>query len=232
MRPWAMLILRVVFRIRVAGAHHVPKKGPAILASNHLSAVDHVVLPAVTRRVIINISKAEHFEKPVKAWFMRQWGVIPLKRGTGDNAAIETAKEQIKNGHLFAIYPEGTRSRDGKLHKGHTGVARLALELRVPIIPVAMVGTYEAKPKGKRMRFFTPCAAVVGEPMIFEEHWGKHQDRGVCRQVTNEVMRALAELGGQEYVDEYQFNPDVPGYGKKGADGGEGRKADKTSQSV
>ncbi len=212
MRPWAMIILRIVFRIKVVGAHFVPKKGPAILASNHLSAIDHLVLPAVTRRVIINISKAEHFENPVKAWFFRQWGVIPLKRGTGDNAAIETAKEQIRAGNLFAIYPEGTRSLDGNVHKGHTGVARLALELKVPIIPVAMVGTFEAKPKGGKLRLFTPCAAVVGEPMVFEDHWGKQGDRAVCREVTDQVMHKLAELAGKPYIDGYQHNPEVPGY--------------------
>ncbi|HUR61745.1 MAG TPA: lysophospholipid acyltransferase family protein [Candidatus Thermoplasmatota archaeon] len=214
MRPWAIPLVRVAFRIRVEGRKHIPKKGAAILASNHLSALDHVVLPAVTRRTIINISKAEHFDKPLKAWFFRHWGVIRLLRGSGDQAALDAARKALRAGNLFAIYPEGTRSLDGKLHKGHTGVARLALELQVPVIPVAMVGTFEAKPKGGKTRYFTKTAAIVGEPLDFSRHWGKHNDKAVCREVTDEVMRAIQRLSGQEYVDEYQHNPAVPGHAR------------------
>lgn len=214
MRPLSMPVLRVAFRIRVDGRRNVPKSGPAILASNHLSALDHVVLPAVTRRPIVNISKAEHFDRPFKAWFFRQWGVIKLKRGAGDQGAMEAAKNALRHGHLFCIYPEGTRSRDGRLHKGHTGVARLALEMRVPVIPVAMMGTFEAKPKGGKTRFFQPTAAVVGKPLDFSAHWGKQDDKAVCRQVTDEVMRAIQALSGQEYVDAYQHNPEVPSHAR------------------
>lgn len=209
MRPWTMAIMKVAFRIRTEGKEKVPKKGAAILASNHLSAVDHVVLPAVTKRVIINISKAEHFDKKVKAWFFRQWGIIPLKRGTGDKGAIEAAKEALREGNLFCIYPEGTRSIDGRLYKGHTGVARLALELHVPIIPVAMIGTFEAKPKGGKTKYFTKTRAVVGDPLVYEEYWDMHEDREICRKVTDEVMAALQRLSGQEYVDDYCPNPKV-----------------------
>ena len=212
MRPLAVGLIRPAFRVKVVGRRNIPKKGAAILASNHLSALDHLVLPMATRRTIINISKAEHFSKPVKAWFFRQWGIIKLQRGTGDQGAMEAAKQALREGQLFCIYPEGTRSMDGKLHKGHTGVARLALEMQAPIIPVAMVGTFEARPKGGKMKFFTKTAAVVGEPMSFPQHWGKQDDREVCRDVTDQVMHAIAKLSGQEYVDEYQFNPEVPGY--------------------
>jgi 1-acyl-sn-glycerol-3-phosphate acyltransferase len=214
MRPWAIPILRVTFRIRVEGRKHIPRKGAAILASNHLSALDHIVLPAVTRRTIINISKAEHFDKPLKAWFFRNWGVIRLLRGSGDQAALDAARKALRAGNLFAIYPEGTRSMDGKLHKGHTGVARLALELQVPVIPVAMVGTFEAKPKGGKTKYFTKTAAIVGKPLDFSQYWGMHNDKAVCRKVTDEVMRALQQLSGQEYVDEYQHNPAVPSHAK------------------
>lgn len=218
MRPWAIPILRVAFRIKVQGRKHVPKKGAAILASNHLSALDHVVLPAVTRRSIKNISKAEHFRKPVKRFFMHHWGVIPIKRGSGDRGALETAKEVIRDGHLFCIYPEGTRSLDGKLHRGHTGVARLALELHVPVIPVAMVGTFEAYPKGGKLKLFRRTAAIVGEPLDLSEYWDRHDDRAVCRRVTDQVMHAIADLSGQEYVDAYQYNPEVPAHAKKEAE--------------
>ena len=212
MRPIGVPLIRGAFRVSVKGRRNIPRKGPAILASNHMSALDHVILPMATRRPIVNISKAEHFDKPVKAWFFRQWHIIKLQRGAGDQAALDAAKGALRDGRLFCIYPEGTRTRDGKLHKGHTGVARLALELHVPIIPVAMVGTYDAKPKGGKTRYFTKTGVVVGEPLLFREHWDQHTDRAVCRKVTDEVMQAIARLGGQEYVDEYTFNPDVPGY--------------------
>lgn len=206
--PWAVPLLKTRLRTKVHGAKHVPKEGAAILASNHLSALDHVVLPAVTRRVIYNIGKKEHFERPFKAWFMRNVGVIPLDRGAGDQAALEKAKEVLARGDLFCIYPEGTRSPDGRLYRGRTGIARLALEMRVPIVPVAMVGTFEAKPKGQKgINRGVDTAAVVGPPLTFEEHWGKQDDRLVCRRVTDEVMSAIQALSGQEYVDEYAPNP-------------------------
>lgn len=213
-RPWAMPLIKMRVRIRtVVGKEHIPRHGPAILASNHLSALDHVVLPIVTRRTIYNISKVEHFETPLKALFFRNVGVIPLRRGTGDKGAIDQAKKVLDRGDLFCIYPEGTRSLDGKLHKGHTGIARLALECRVPVIPVAMVGTFEAKPKGQKgITKGVETGVIVGEPMWFNEYWGKHEDRRVCRKVTDMIMHRIAELSGQEYVDEYQYNPEVPGY--------------------
>lgn len=213
-RPLAVATVRPAFRVKVVGRKNIPRKGAAILASNHLSALDHVVLPMATRRTIINISKAEHFSKPVKAWFFRQWGIIKLERGKGDTAAMDAARQALREGHLFCIYPEGTRSRDGRLHKGHTGVARLALEMRVPVIPCAMVGTFEAKPKGGKTKWFSKTAAVIGPPLDFSQHWGMHEDKAVCRKVTDEIMHAIAALSGQEYVDEYQHNPDVPTHAK------------------
>ena len=215
MRPVAVPLIRTAFRVRVEGRRNIPRKGAAILASNHLSALDHVVLPMATRRTIVNISKAEHFAKPVKAWFFRQWGVIKLQRGAGDQAAMDAARQALREGHLLCIYPEGTRSTDGRLYRGHTGVARLALEMRVPIVPVAMKGTFEARPKGGKTRYFTPTAVVAGKPMDFPHLWGKQDDKAVCRQVTNEVMQAIQKLSGQEYVDEYHHNPEVPSHAKK-----------------
>ncbi len=208
MRPWAVPVLKMRLRIRTEGTEHIPKKGAAIIASNHLSALDHVVLPATTKRVIYNISKKEHFDSKIRGWFFRHWGVIPLDRGAGDNAALEKAKEVLRSGELFCIYPEGTRSIDGRLYKGRTGIARIALDVGVPIIPVAMVGTFEAKPKGhKGIKKGVKTAAVVGEPMDFSQYHGKHEDREICRKVTDEVMHAIAKLGGQEYVDKYCPNP-------------------------
>lgn len=208
MRPWAVPTLKLYMRTtRLEGTEHIPKDGPAIIASNHLSGLDHLVLPAMTKRVIYNISKIEHFQKPIKRWFFENWGVIPLDRGKGDTTALEKAKEVLRRGDLFCIYPEGTRSRDGKLHKGHTGVARLALELDVPVIPVAMIGTFEAKPPGsKGIDRSGTTAGVAGPPMRWPELVGKHNDREACRKVTDEVMHAIAGLSGQEYVHEYHYN--------------------------
>lgn len=208
MYPWAIPILKLRLRISVEGAEHIPKEGAALIASNHLSALDHVVLPAVTKRVIYNISKKEHFEKPFKAWFMRNVGVLRLDRGAGDTGALEKAEEIIRSGELFCIYPEGTRSPDGRLYKGRTGVARLALAAGVPVIPVAMIGTFEAKPKGhKGINKGVRTKAVVGEPLHFDKYHGKQDSRRVCRKVTDQIMAAIAELSGQEYVDDYAPNP-------------------------
>lgn len=218
MRPLAVVLVRPAFRVKVVGRKNIPKKGAAILASNHLSALDHVVLPMATRRPIVNISKVEHFQSgKVKAWFFRQWSIIPVQRGKGDTAAMDAARKALADGKLFCIYPEGTRSLDGKLHKGHTGVARLALEMRVPVIPCGMVGTYEAKPKGGKTRYFTKTAAVIGPPLDFSQYWGMHEDKEVCRKVTDEVMLAIAKVSGQEYVHEYQHNPEVPTHARAGA---------------
>lgn len=218
MRPLAVALVRPAFRTKVVGRKNIPKKGAAILASNHLSALDHLVVAMATRRPIVNISKVEHFQSGrVKAWFFKQWSIIPVQRGKGDTGAMDAARKALREGKLFCIYPEGTRSLDGNLHKGHTGVARLALETRVPVIPCGMVGTFEAKPKGGKTRYFTKTAAVIGEPLHFERYWGMHEDKEVCRKVTDEVMRAIAKVSGQEYVPEYQHNPEVPTHAKAGA---------------
>ncbi len=202
--------LKLGFRVDVEGAQNIPDDGAAILASNHLSFLDHMLLPVATRRQIYYISKIEHFEKKFRGWFFRKIGVIPLKRGEGDEQAFARALETIRSGNLFAIYPEGTRSRDGKLHKGHTGVARLAYLTGAPIVPVAMQGTFEALPKGESVPKLAKCGVRVGTPMPFPLDEDKANDRASLRQTTDEVMHAIAELSGQEYVDDYQYNPEVP----------------------
>lgn len=208
MRPWAAPILKVRLKTKtLEGREHIPKKGAAIIASNHLSALDHLVLPMMTKRVIYNISKKEHFEHPIRAWFFKHWGVLSLDRGKGDTTALEKAKEIIEEGNLFCIYPEGTRSRDGKLHKGHTGVARLALSTGAPVIPVAMLGTYDKKPPGEKgIRPKIPTGGRAGKPLLWPDLVGKQDDRDVCRKVTDDIMAAIHALSDQEYVHEYQYN--------------------------
>src|SRR5437763_3880419 len=139
-------LLRFFYRVRAEGLEHVPRTGPVILAGNHISFCDSIFLPLVLRRRVTFVAKAEYFDDPKTAWFFRAVGQIPVKRegGSASAGALAAASDVLRDGQLFGIYPEGTRSPDGRLHKGKTGVARLAIANNVPIIPVAMVGTREA----------------------------------------------------------------------------------------
>ena len=214
-------LLRGVWRIHATGVHHVPQQGGAILASNHLSYTDHYFLPAVVPRQIFFISKAQHFDVPVQRWLFEQWGVIPLKRGEGDNEAMARSLQMLADGKLFGIYPEGTRSVDGKLHKGRTGVARLALMAKVPVIPVGMIGTDKVLPKGKNVPKLKKVSIHIGAPMHFDEFYGMENDRKVTREITDRIMHAIRDLSGQEYVDSYTQNPEY----NKGAAEGESRQS-------
>ena len=199
-------ILRFLFRVRVEGLEHVPTEGGAILASNHVSFCDSIFLPLVLRRRITFVAKAEYFEDRKTAWFFRAVGQIPIKRegGSASQRALESAREVLESGELFGIYPEGTRSPDGRLYKGHTGVARLALQCKVPIIAVAMIGTREAQPIGQvKPNFFRPVTVRFSRPMTFERHHDREIDPLVLRSITDEVMFELRELSGQEYVNTY-----------------------------
>jgi len=199
-------ILRLLFRVRAEGLENVPSRGPAILASNHLSFSDSIFLPLVLRRRVTFVAKAEYFEDWKTAWFFRAVGQIPIKRGDGNASrrALETAREVLEEGKLFGIYPEGTRSPDGRLYKGHTGVARLALDTGAPVVAVAMIGTDRAQPIGQVVpRFFTPITIRFSAPMTFDQHRQGRQEPLVLRAVTDEVMFELAQLSGQEYVNRY-----------------------------
>jgi len=223
-------VVRGLWRVRVEGRKHVPRKGPVILASNHLSFLDHFVLGSTLRRQVFYISKMQHFERPVRRWFFTRWGVIPLRRGEGDTEAFDRSVEVLKGGHVYAIYPEGTRSLDGKLHKGHTGVARLHLLTGAPIVPVAMIGTFEALPKGRSRPSLTKCAVRYGPPLDFSDRRAQVEDRKALREITDEVMRAIQRLSNQEYVDEYQYNPEVKTHAgdERGSNGGPRKAVKKT----
>src|SRR5579884_82223 len=207
-------VLRFFYRVRVEGAENVPATGPVILAGNHLSFSDSIFLPLVLRRRVTFVAKAEYFEDPKTAWFFRAVGQIPIKRGGGMASlrALETAKEVLAEGKVFGIYPEGTRSPDGRLYKGHTGVARLALECRGPVVAVAMVGTDVLQPIGQVWpRPFMPVTVRFSEPMTFERYLERASDPRVLRDVTDEIMFRLAEMSGQEYVNHYAKRRDVVG---------------------
>jgi 1-acyl-sn-glycerol-3-phosphate acyltransferase len=199
-------ILRFFFKVRVEGIENVPRHGPVILASNHVSFSDSIFLPLMLRRRVTFVAKAEYFEDPKTAWFFRAVGQIPIKRGggTASQRALASAQEVLAQGGVFGIYPEGTRSPDGRLYKGHTGVARLALGCRCPVVAVAMVGTREAQPIGQvKPNLFMPITLRFSEPMDFERLYDRRDDPLVLRQITDEIMWKLRELSGQEYVNRY-----------------------------
>jgi 1-acyl-sn-glycerol-3-phosphate acyltransferase len=182
------------------------------MASNHVSFCDSIFLPLVFRRRITFVAKAEYFDDPKTAWFFRAVGQIPIRRegGSASQRALETAREVLERGGVFGIYPEGTRSPDGRLYKGHTGIARLALQTNTPIIPVAMVGTREAQPIGQvKPNFFMPITVRFGRPIEVEHLAGQADDRHVLRSITDEVMFELRELSGQEYVNQYAKRKDT-----------------------
>lgn len=215
---WAIIapVLKTMFRAKFEGKRYLPRKGPAILASNHLSFLDHAIVALATSRQIHFISKNQHFHYPLRRFLFERWGVIPLRRGESDQQAFQRSVDVIREGNLFCIYPEGTRSRDGNLHRGHTGVARLAAITGAPVVPVAMWGTYEAMPKGRSVPKLVPCGAKFGPPLEFSAYRGREQDRDAMRKVTGEIMHAIQGLSGQTYVDEYQTNPEVRTHGAAG----------------
>jgi 1-acyl-sn-glycerol-3-phosphate acyltransferase len=205
-------LLRFFYRVRTEGLEHVPDSGPVILVSNHVSFCDSIFLPLMLRRRMTFVAKAEYFEDPKTAWFFRAVGQIPIKRegGSASQRALASATEVLQAGGIFGIYPEGTRSPDGRLYKGHTGVARLALANRVPVIAVAMVGTREAQPIGQVIpRLFMPITVRFSKPMTFERYYDRAEDPRVLREITDSIMFELRELSGQEYVNQYAKRKDV-----------------------
>ena len=205
------VMLKIVFRPWAEGARNVPQRGPAIIASNHLSFADHFFGPLPLRRQVIFLAKAEYFtgrgiKGLISKAFFSALGQIPVDRGGGaaSERAIRTSLRVLGEGKLLGIYPEGTRSPDGRLYRGKTGIARLALEAQVPVIPCAMVGTFEFMPPGQtRPNFRIRPGVRFGEPLDFSRFYGMASDRRVLREVTDEVIRAIGKLSGQEYVDMY-----------------------------
>jgi 1-acyl-sn-glycerol-3-phosphate acyltransferase len=204
--PW----LKLVFRPHVEGAENVPASGPAILASNHLSYADWLFMPLTLPRRVTFVAKAEYFTTPgLKGWFQRKFfsgaGQVPIDRSGASAAegALSSARQILGDGDLFGIYPEGTRSHDGRLYRGKTGVARLALETGVPVVPVAVLGTDVVAPPGKKFGTFTRPGVRFGKPLDFSRYEGMENDRYILRAITDEIMYEIMQLSGQEYVDMY-----------------------------
>lgn len=222
-------LLRLIYRPRVEGLEYIPATGPAILASNHLSFSDSFFLPLVCPRRITFLAKAEYFNgKGLKGWFSRMFfsgvGQVPIDRSGASAAedALNTGLRILGEGHLLGIYPEGTRSPDGRLYRGKTGVARMALEAGVPVIPVAMIDTEKIQPIGSKVPRVMRVGIKIGKPLDFSRYDGMENDRFVLRSMADEIMYELMELSGQEYVDIYaarakgQLTPGGPG--AQGAD--------------
>lgn len=206
-------LLKLIFRPWVEGLENIPAKGGAILASNHLSFSDSIFLPLVLPRRITFPAKMEYFTGPgikgrLTAAFFRGVGQIPIDRsgGRASQAALNSGLKVLGRGELFGIYPEGTRSPDGRLYRGKTGVARMALEAGVPVIPVAMIGTEKAQPTGQVVPKVMRIGVRIGAPLDFSRYAGMEDDRHVLRAITDEVMYELMLLSGQEYVDDYAAN--------------------------
>ncbi|MFD4262292.1 lysophospholipid acyltransferase family protein [Streptomyces sp. NPDC058534] len=203
-------LLRLVFRPRIEGLDHVPASGAAIVAGNHLSFSDHFLMPAVLRRRITFLAKAEYFTGPglkgrLTAFFFRSAGQIPVDR-TGKEAgqaAIREGLGVLGKDELLGIYPEGTRSHNGRLYKGKVGVAVMALRAGVPVVPCAMIGTFEAQPPGRKIPKLHPVVIRFGEPLDFSRYAGMEGEKAVLRAATDEIMYAILSLSGQEYVDRY-----------------------------
>src|SRR5215203_3941697 len=203
-------ILLAIFRPWVVGLEHVPKQGGVILASNHLSFIDSIFLPLVVDRPVVFLAKSEYFTgRGLKGWatkmFFQATGQLPIDRsgGKASEASLNTGLRVLGEGRVLGIYPEGTRSPDGKLYRGRTGVARMVIEAGVPVVPVAMIGTEEVMPIGTRIPKVRRIGIVFGDALDFSRFEGMEGDRFVLRSVTDELVYDLRELSDQQYVDVY-----------------------------
>lgn len=203
-------IVKAIFRPWIVGRRNIPVEGGAILASNHLSFVDSVILPLMIDRPVAFLAKSDYFTgKGLKGWatrvFFKATGQLPIDRsgGKASEASLNTGLQVLGGGELLGIYPEGTRSPDGKLYRGRTGIARMALEARVPVVPLVMVDTDTMMPIGQRLPNVVRVGVVIGEPLDFSRFEGMEGDRYILRSITDEIMVALQRLGEQEYEDVY-----------------------------
>jgi len=203
-------LLRLLGRPKITGLEYVPDKGAVILASNHLAVADSFYLPLVLRRRIYFLAKSDYFtgtgfKGKLTKFFYSSTGQVPIDRTDADSAAdaLNAAARILDKGTLLGMYPEGTRSPDGRLYKGKTGLARIALETGIPVIPVAMVGTDVVNPPGSKMWHFGRVEVRFGKPMDFSRFEGLAGNRFIERAVIDEVMYELMQLSGQEYVDLY-----------------------------
>ncbi|TQL68030.1 1-acyl-sn-glycerol-3-phosphate acyltransferase [Nocardioides albertanoniae] len=205
LQPW----LKLTLRPKVHGVENVPAEGGVLLAGNHLSYLDWLMVPMSLPRMVRYVAKAEYFEGTGLrgAWnrfFFTNTGNVPIDRSgaTAAEGAMLAAKTILNGGHIFGIYPEGTRSHDGRLYRGKTGVARLALETRMPLIPVAVIGTDVLAPPGKTFGRWTRPTVIFGRPIDLAPYAGRERDRAAQRELTDRVMAEIQKLSRQEYVSD------------------------------
>jgi len=203
-------LVTTVFRPSITGVVNVPREGAAIIVCNHLSFVDSIFLPLAIPRKMTFLAKSDYFtgkgiRGAIVKWFMTSAGQLPIDRsgGKASEASLNTGLGVLAEGRVLGIYPEGTRSPDGRGYRGRTGVARMVLEAHVPVIPVAVVGTDEVMPLGAKLPKVKKVSVVIGEPMDFSRFEGLENDRFVLRSITDEIVYRINELSGQEYVDVY-----------------------------
>uniref|UniRef100_UPI00404AAB5D lysophospholipid acyltransferase family protein n=1 Tax=Candidatus Planktophila sp. TaxID=2175601 RepID=UPI00404AAB5D len=207
LRAFLTPFLMILFRPKVKGLRNVPGSGPVIIASNHLSFSDSIFMPLVVPRKVTFLAKSEYFTSPGPKGFLKKLtfialGQVPVDRSGGrrSEAALIAGLKVLADGKCLGIYPEGTRSPDGRLYKGRSGIARLAIDSGAPIIPVAMFNTEKIQPTGTLMPKVMRVEMIFGEPMYFE---GDSADLLYLREVTDKIMSAIQEISGQEYVDAY-----------------------------
>jgi len=208
-------LVRALYRPEIRGVENIPAEGPVLLAPNHRAALDTGVITFTAMRQVKFLGKAEYFtgrglKGKLMAGFLGGLGYVPVERGNAQAglAALEAARKVLDAGGAFAIYPEGTRSLDGRLHRGHTGVAALALATGAKVVPVALSGTENLQPAGKRIPRPAKITVTYGAPLDFSRYEGQDSSPAIRRSVTDEIMYAILELSGQEYVDSYHKRPD------------------------
>ena len=208
-------VFHLLWRVKVEGIEHVPADGPVVLAPNHVTFLDSFFLPLVVPRRVTYVAKAEYFDSWKTAWFFRAVGQIPMRRegGSASERALAAARDVLEDGGVLGIYPEGTRSPDGRLYRGHTGVARLALGCKAPVVPVGLVGTSEVQRPGSNLpRPFKKVTVRFGEPLDLSHYAGDADtDPLACRALTDELMFEIRSLSGQQYVDRYAKRHGVVG---------------------
>ena len=213
-RLLTMALFRVVWRPVIEGREHIPTSGPVIVASNHLSFIDSIVIPMVVPRRVVFLAKAEYFEGRSLAslprrTFFRTFGAVPVERDQQRNAqaSLDLAAALLSRGEAFGIYPEGTRSRDGRLYRGRTGVAHLALTSGAPVVPVGLVGTQNLQPVGSTLPRLADVTVRFGDPLSFRDAYDGVPAGRARREVTDLVMDAIQRLSGQEFAGVYNERP-------------------------
>lgn len=202
--------VHTVYRPWIVGDENIPNSGPVIFASNHLSFVDSIFLPLLVDRHIVFLAKSEYFtgkglKGALSRFFFSGVGQVPIDRsgGKASEAALDAGLGVLAQGRQLGIYPEGTRSPDGRLYRGRTGIARMLLESGAPVLPIAMIDTHEVLLEGSVFPRLRKVGVVIGEPLDFSRFAGMEGDRFVLRSITDEIMHELSKLSGQEYVDVY-----------------------------